>query len=152
MDHLSCSEIMSLLWGERLFHTGNWILNKRHLILSWHYVHQAIATGTYDYVHIPGKINPADILLASNGVIEMFGTCWSQFFSGTVTLEIWLNGRGVSIGYAFEYCVRCMYVRTRYLLLKKRGPTLVGLTISKYNEQIVIYNNALSVHYTSVIS
>ena len=37
-------------------------LNKRHLILSWHYVRQAIATGTYDYVHIPGKINPADIL------------------------------------------------------------------------------------------
>jgi len=44
----------------------------------------------------------------------------------------------------------CMYVL--YLLLKKKGPTLVGLTISKYKEQIVIYNNALSVHYTSVIS
>ena len=43
-----------------------------------------------------------------------------------------------------------MYVL--YLLLKKKGPTLVGLTISKYKEQIVIYNNALSVHYTSVIS
>jgi len=43
----------------------------------------------------------------------------------------------------------CMYVR--YLLLKKKGPTLVGLTISKYKEQIVIYNNAHSVHYTSVI-
>ena len=33
-----------------------------------------------------------------------------------------------------------------------KSPTLVGLTISKYKEQIVIYNNALSVHYTSVIS
>ena len=33
-------------------------LNKRHLILSWHYVRQVIITGTYDYVHIPGKINP----------------------------------------------------------------------------------------------
>lgn len=43
----------------------------------------------------------------------------------------------------------CMYVL--YLLLRKKGPTLVGLTISKYKEQIVIYNNALSVH-TSVIS
>ena len=37
-------------------------LNKRHLMLSWHYLREAIATGTYDYVHIPGKINPADIL------------------------------------------------------------------------------------------
>ena len=43
----------------------------------------------------------------------------------------------------------CMYVR--YLLLKKKGPTLVGLTISKYKEQIIIYNNALCVHYTSDI-
>ena len=33
----------------------------------------------------------------------------------------------------------------------KIRPTLVGLTISKYKEQIVIYNNALSVHYTSII-
>ena len=32
-----------------------------------------------------------------------------------------------------------------------KSPTLVGLTISKYKEQIVIYNNALSVHYTSII-
>ena len=37
-------------------------LNKRHLMLSWHYVREAIATGMYDYVHIPGSINPADIL------------------------------------------------------------------------------------------
>ena len=37
-------------------------LNKRHLMLSWHYLREAIATGMYDYVHIPGKINPADIL------------------------------------------------------------------------------------------
>ena len=58
-------------------------LNKRHLILSWHYVRQAIATGTYDYVHIPGKINPADILSKH----WSYGTVWGMlkpilFWSG----------------------------------------------------------------------
>ena len=58
-------------------------LNKRHLILSWHYVRQAIATGTYDYVHIPGKINPADILTKH----WSYGTVWGMlkpilFWSG----------------------------------------------------------------------
>ena len=37
-------------------------LNKRHLMLSWHYVREAIATGAYEYAFVPGKINPADIL------------------------------------------------------------------------------------------
>ena len=37
-------------------------LAKRHLMLSWHYVREAIATGKYEYLHIPGVINPADIL------------------------------------------------------------------------------------------
>jgi len=49
-------------------------LNKCHLILSWHYVCQAIATGTYDYVHIPGKINPADVLSKH----WSYGTVWGM--------------------------------------------------------------------------
>jgi len=34
--------------------------------------------GTYEYVHIPGKINPADILSKHWGYL-MFGVCWGQF-------------------------------------------------------------------------
>ena len=37
-------------------------LAKRHLMLSYHYVREAIATGNYAYVWLNGKDNPADIL------------------------------------------------------------------------------------------
>ena len=37
-------------------------LSKRHLMLSYHYVREAIASGNYAYVWIHGKLNPADIL------------------------------------------------------------------------------------------
>ena len=34
----------------------------RHLMLSYHYVREAITTGNYAYVWLNGKDNPADIL------------------------------------------------------------------------------------------
>jgi len=37
-------------------------LRKRHQILSYHYVREAIASGVLVFTHIPGEINPADIL------------------------------------------------------------------------------------------
>ena len=37
-------------------------LKKRHLMLSYHYVREAIASGAYAYSFINGKHNPADIL------------------------------------------------------------------------------------------
>ena len=37
-------------------------LHKRHLMLSYHYVREALATGEYDYSFINGKFNPSDIL------------------------------------------------------------------------------------------
>jgi hypothetical protein len=37
-------------------------LKKRHLMLSYHYVREAIASGAYAYSFINGKYNPADIL------------------------------------------------------------------------------------------
>jgi len=37
-------------------------LHKRHLMLSYHYVREAIATGNYAYCWIDGKKNPADVL------------------------------------------------------------------------------------------
>jgi len=37
-------------------------LNKRHTILSFHRVREAIASGMITFHHIPGKQNPADVL------------------------------------------------------------------------------------------
>ena len=37
-------------------------LHKRHNMLSFHFVREAVAAGYVQVTHIPGKINPADIL------------------------------------------------------------------------------------------
>ena len=37
-------------------------LRKRHQALAYHYTREAIAAGAVDFRHIPGEINPADIL------------------------------------------------------------------------------------------
>ena len=37
-------------------------LHKRHTMLSYHCIHEAIASGMVKFFHIPGEINPADIL------------------------------------------------------------------------------------------
>ena len=37
-------------------------LTKRHLMLSYHYVREAVATGNYAFLWLNGKDNPADIL------------------------------------------------------------------------------------------
>ena len=38
------------------------MLHKRHTMLSYHRVREAIASGMVKFFHIPGEINPADIL------------------------------------------------------------------------------------------
>jgi len=37
-------------------------LHKRHLMLSYHYVREALASGAYVYAFVPGEANPSDIL------------------------------------------------------------------------------------------
>ena len=37
-------------------------LHKRHTMLSYHHVREAIASGMVKFFHMPGGINPADIL------------------------------------------------------------------------------------------
>ena len=37
-------------------------LKKRHHALSYHYTREAIASNAVDFQHIPGEVNPADIL------------------------------------------------------------------------------------------
>ena len=37
-------------------------LHKHHMALSYHCVHEAIAAGIVAFIHLPGTINPADLL------------------------------------------------------------------------------------------
>jgi hypothetical protein len=38
------------------------LLSKRHLGLSYHYTREAVASEAVNFYHIPGDVNPADIL------------------------------------------------------------------------------------------
>jgi hypothetical protein len=48
------------------------VLNKRHNMLSYHRVREAIAAGFLSFVHIDGKRNPADILSKHPGYQEFW--------------------------------------------------------------------------------
>jgi hypothetical protein len=37
-------------------------LHKHHNVLSYHCLHEAIASGVFSFHHLPGEINPANIL------------------------------------------------------------------------------------------
>ena len=58
-------------------------LHKRHTMLSFHRVREAIASGMIGFYFIPGDINPADILS-----MLRFGSNLKPFCSGWVTQEI----------------------------------------------------------------
>jgi hypothetical protein len=49
-------------------------LHKRHIALSWHQVRESIAAKTLRFVHIPGAINPADMLSKHWG----YSQTWTQ--------------------------------------------------------------------------
>jgi hypothetical protein len=49
-------------------------LHKRHTILSFHRVREAIASGMIGFYFIPGDINPADILSKHWGYAQI----WAQ--------------------------------------------------------------------------
>ena len=61
-------------------------LHKRHIALSWHRVREAIAAKTLLFVHIPGAVNPADMLSKHWG----YAQTWPQlqallFWQGDTT-------------------------------------------------------------------
>jgi hypothetical protein len=56
-------------------------LHKRHTILSFHRVHEAVASGMINFQFIPGQINPADILSNHWG--------YSQVWTHLKTLLFW---------------------------------------------------------------
>jgi len=67
-------------------------LHKRHTILSFHHVHEAIASGMVAFYYLPGTINPADILSKHWGYTQI----WSMLqplFLGKETLQIFSGMR-----------------------------------------------------------
>jgi hypothetical protein len=47
-------------------------LKKRHHALAYHYTREIIASGAVDFQHMPGDVNPADILTKHWG----YSTTW----------------------------------------------------------------------------
>ena len=47
-------------------------LCKRHQALAYHYTREAISSGAIDFRHIPGEINPADILSKHWGYAQIW--------------------------------------------------------------------------------
>jgi len=47
-------------------------LHKRHTILSFHRVREAVASGMIAFIYLPGEINPADILSKHWGYTQIW--------------------------------------------------------------------------------
>jgi hypothetical protein len=60
-------------------------LQKRHQALAYHYTSEAIASKALDFCHLPGDLNPADIL-SNIGVTHRCGLCSGPSCSGQVIL------------------------------------------------------------------
>jgi hypothetical protein len=61
-------------------------LHKRHIALSWHRVRESIAANILYFIHIPGAINPSDMLSKQWG----YQQTWTQlqallFWQGDTT-------------------------------------------------------------------
>ncbi|KAG7356085.1 hypothetical protein IV203_000771 [Nitzschia inconspicua] len=66
-------------------------LHKRHNMLSFHYVREAIATGFLHLTHIPGKINPADMLSKHWGYSDIKDILKALLFHRGDTAEMGQN-------------------------------------------------------------
>jgi hypothetical protein len=63
-------------------------LHKRHIILSYHRVREAIAAGILYFIHIPGALNPADILSKAWGYQQVWIMLKALLFWEGDTIEI----------------------------------------------------------------
>mgnify|MGYP000464932623 CR=1 FL=1 len=63
-------------------------LHKRHTALSWHRVREAIASGMVFYFHLPGVINPADMLSKHWGYQQTWMMLQALLFWKGNTLEL----------------------------------------------------------------
>jgi hypothetical protein len=62
-------------------------LHKRHNMLSFHFVREAIAAGYVNITHIPGKINPADILSKHWGYSDVWPILKALLFHHGDTMD-----------------------------------------------------------------
>ena len=63
-------------------------LHKRHIILSYHRVREAIAAGILYFVHLPGALNPADILSKAWGYQQVWVMLKALLFWEGDTMDI----------------------------------------------------------------
>jgi hypothetical protein len=64
-------------------------LHKRHNMLSFHCVHEAIAYKIYAFFHIDGDINPADILSKHWSYTKVKNMLKAVLFWSGDTMELW---------------------------------------------------------------
>jgi hypothetical protein len=63
-------------------------LHKRHTMLSFHRVREAIASGMVAFLHIPGEMNPADILSKHWGYSQIWDRLKAILFWAGDTAEL----------------------------------------------------------------
>jgi hypothetical protein len=63
-------------------------LHKRHIILSYHRVREAIAAGILYFIHLPGALNPADILSKAWGYQQVWVMLKALLFWEGDTMDI----------------------------------------------------------------
>ena len=63
-------------------------LNKRHVIISFHHVREAIAAKIFDFIFISGDINPADILSKAWGYADVWNRLKALLFWEGDTMDI----------------------------------------------------------------
>ena len=63
-------------------------LHKRHIMLSYHRVREAIAAGILYFIHLPGAFNPADILSKAWGYQQVWVMLKALLFWEGDTMEI----------------------------------------------------------------
>jgi hypothetical protein len=66
-------------------------LHKRHTMLAFHCVREAIASGIVGFFYIPGDINPADILSKNRGYSQIKERLKSLLFWKGDTADIIVN-------------------------------------------------------------
>ena len=62
-------------------------LHKRHTLLSFHRVREAIAAGMIVFTHIDGRINPADVLSKNWGYQQVWSNLQPLLFWAGDTLK-----------------------------------------------------------------
>ena len=67
-------------------------LKKRHHALSYHFTREATASNAVDFHHIPGTMNPADVLSKHWGYAQVWKTLKAVLFWAGDTADLFLDG------------------------------------------------------------